>query len=420
MAPPTRPRGAGDTVARRRLERPFALALAAALLLHAPLVPTRFFDWIHLFFGGVTDYDDADAEAIIPIDLDLQGQDPGATPRLDPPPAPVPPKPTPLTEGVPDAGAPHDGGVPARPSEPEPVPPPVVDAGPPPLPDPVRAAGGAGTIAAKDPNVQMLFNGIVLRRFPLGAWAAGLLVNVPEWRAFFEGSPVDPIRDLNHLLITAPRFKGDTSKLVAVMELAISADLTRKAVDGLLLRTGGEWLDGVPVPTARARVLDAERLFALVPQRHLLVVLPEEAKDQLDRLRTAKGFKRSTEGVVVSMVTPARPFKRFFPLPETLEWLRLALTPTADGGADLALEAGDRSPADARLHAPVLSREIEARRTIELLGFSVAVVDPVTFSTAGKVIRARAHVTPGQLQGIMSWVEQGARALYDGGSPTGH
>jgi len=409
-----RARGSGDTVANR----PFVLALTVALLLHLPLVPTRFFEWARLaLFGSVADYDDADAGAIIPIDLDLQAE-PVPTAAPEPPPLP-PPAPKPGVDGTPDAGAPHDGGVPRHP-DPPPEPPPVVDAGPAPLPDPVGAAGGAGTIAAKDPNVQMLFNGNVLRRYPLGAWAARLLVNVPEWREFFEGTPVDPIRDLNHLLITAPRFRGDTSNLVAVMELAISPDLTREAVDSLLHRTEGVWLEDVPVPTARARVLGAVRLFALVPQRRLLVVLPGKGMDQLSRLKQSKGFKNSAEGVVVSMVTPSRPFRGFFPLPETLEWLRLALTPTADGGADLAIDAGDRSAEDARLHAPVLTREIEARRTVSLLGFSIAIVDPVTFTAVGKVIRARSHVTPQQLQAIMSWVENGARALYDGGSPTGH
>ncbi len=404
--------------------RPFALALTVALLLHAPLVPSRFFEWVRLALGGsVADYDDADASAIIPIDLDLQGE-PVAAPAPEPP--PEAPKPTHVAEGIPDAGPLPDAGVPRRPAPPvEPVPdagppPPVPDAGPPPLPDPIGAAGGAGQVAAKDPNVQMLFNGVVLRRYPIGAWAAGLLVNVPEWRAFFEGSPINPIRDLNHLLITSPRFRGDTSNLVAVMELAVSPDLTREAIDQLLHRTGGVWLDDVPVPTARATVLGAPRLFAMVPRRRLLVVLPGDGEGQLAGLSRTKGFKNTAEGVVISMITPSKPFKGFFPLPETLAWLRVALTPTADGGADLALDLGDRSAEDARVHAPLLAKEVEARRTVEVLGFLISKFDPVTFSVAGKVIRARLRLTPQQVQGIMSLVEQGARALYDGGSPTGH
>ena len=72
------------------------------------------------------------------------------------------------------------------------------------------------------------------------------------------------------------------------------------------------------------------------------------------------------------------------------------------------------------LHAPVLTRDIEGRRSINLLGFSFAIVDRVTFAAAGKVIRARTHVTPQQLQGIMSWVEQGAQSMYGGGRPTEH
>jgi hypothetical protein len=385
------------------LERAFRVTLAVAFLLHVPLLPLRVFDWVRIsLFGAPADYDDPDAGAIIPIDLDLQARDLVAeAPPPAPPPPPPKPVPAPVGEGLADAGA----SPPKHPAEPP---------GPRPLVDPVSAAGGAGKIAAKDPNIQILFAGNVLRKHAIGPWAAGLLVKIPEWREFFEGSPVDPIRDLDHLLITAPRFKGDTSKLVAVMDLNLSPDLAREAVDQMLRRTNGVWLEDTPVPAARARVGGAPRLFALVPERRLLVVMPADAMDQLDRLKHSKGFRNSSEGVVVSMLTPARPFKPFFPLPETLKWLRLALTPTGDGGADLAFDAGDRSHVDAEAHAAVLTREIEARRKIDILGLaSMEIVGPVTFAAEGDVIRARTHLPPQKLQLIMDWVAQSARDFYE-------
>lgn len=413
MAQATRLRGPGDTVSRApRFERAFRVALVVALLLHLPFLPLRVFDWARIaLFGDPADYDDPDAGAIIPIDLDLQVRDLVAeSPPPAPPPPPTPAKPVPTGERLADAGAPRDTAK--HPAEPVPL-----NHAPRPLVDPVSAAGDAGKIAAKDPNIQILLAGNVLRKHALGPWAAGLLVQIPEWRAFFEGSPIDPIRDLDHLLITAPRFRGDTSKVVAVMDVNLSPALTREAVDLMLRRTHGVWLEGTPVTTARARVGGAARLFALVPEHRLLVVLPAEAMDQLGRLKHRKGFRNSAEGVVVSMVTPARPFKGFFPLPETLKWLRLALTPTADGGADLALDAGDRSSAEAQTDAAAMTREIEARRKIDVLGLaSVEIVGPVTFAAEGDVIRGRTHLPAQKLQLIMSWVAQAARERYPPGT----
>jgi hypothetical protein len=387
------------------------------LLLHLPFVPLPSFEWLRMaLFAHAGDYDDADAEAIIPVDLDLLGETHGIEPPVTPPPPASP-------EGS-DAGVPHDGGAPKKPPPPplpDAGPPPIPDAGPPPAPDagappiaePSVLAGGAGKISAKDANVQLLLAGKVLRKHELGAWASRMLRMVPEWRAFFEGSPIDPIQDLDHVLITAPRLKEDSSDLVAVMEHHLSPEAVYAAVDGVLRRTNGVWIEDAPVTAARAKVGGAVRVFALLPQRHLLVVLPAKAMDQLPRLKQARGFRNSAEGAVVSLVTPARPFKDFLPLPESLRWLRLALTPTADGGADLAIDAGDASRDAAVADAEILSREIEARRKVDLFGFgSYEIVDPLQFVAEGKVIKARTHLTPQKMRVIMSFVEGKAKERY--------
>jgi hypothetical protein len=410
VAEATRPRGPGNTradrhgargVARRfDPSRAFRVALAIAFFLHAPLVPLRIFEWARLaLFGSPADYDDKDAQAVVPIDLDLV-KDPEPEPPAVPPPAP---KPAPAAEGPGDAGAPLDAGKP--PPRPHDAP----DAGPRPLADPVAAAGGAGKIAAKDANVQVLLAGNVLRRFPAGARVARLLVQIPEWRGFFEGSPVDPIRDFNHILITAPRLRGDTGKLVAVMDYNLSPDLARDAVDQVLRKTNGVWLPDAPVPAARARVGGVMRLFAHLPEKHLIAVLPADAMDQLEGLKRARGFRNSSEAVIVSMVTPARPFRDFLKLPESLRFLRLSVTPTADGGADLALDVGDASHDEAVAHADLLTREIEARRKMDILGFTFEIIDAVTFVADGDVMRARTHVTRQKLETILSWFERAAQ-----------
>lgn len=133
---------------------------------------------------------------------------------------------------------------------------------------------------------------------------------------------------------------------------------------------------------------------------------------QLQHIRS--GFKSSAEGAVVSMLTPARPFAPFFPLPATLKWLRLALIPTADGGADLALDAGDGDHDQATAHAEFLTREIEARRKVDLGVTTIELFAPVTFAAEGDTIRARTHVPAQKLAAIMAYVEQKAKERFGG------
>ncbi|MFT3764249.1 MAG: hypothetical protein QM820_01815 [Minicystis sp.] len=403
-------------------------ALALALVLHAPLVPTRAFDWVRMaLFSKSGDYDDADAGAVVPIDLDLLGADPASEPPAATPPPPPAEPPAVLGDTLPDAGAPPpprkvtpppDAGAPPADAG---VPPP--DAGAPaapkapakpaPVRDPMSAAGGAGKIAAESPNVQLLLSGRALRKHQLGAFFSRVLLMVPEWHQFFQDTPVDPIRDFDHLLITAPRLKGDSSKMVAIMAVNLPEEQMHAAIGQVIHHVNGVWLEDAPVTAARARIAGAPRIIALLPKQRLLAILPGDQADQLEKLKQAKGFRNSTEGLVVSLLTPARPFGEFFPLPESLKWMRIAVTPTTDGGVDLAIDTGDRNAELAARHAEQLTKELERRRKIDVLGLtSVEILDPITFQADGDTIRGRTHVSLGQLRQIMGYVETQAQARW--------
>lgn len=422
-----------------RWDRAFRRALFVAFLLHLPLIPSRLFDWARiLFLSPPADYDDADASAVIPIDLDLLGRDPTPDPPADPgPTAPAPPAAAPGESAI-DAGAPKPvadaGAPPPDAGKPRPAPDtdagkppsdagspadpgPLADAGPPSgVKDPLAAAGGAGQWSAKDPNVQVLLSGRALRKHPLGPWASRVLLMFPEWQQFFQGTPLDPIRDFDHLLITTPRLRGDRSKLVAILSTNLPSEQVTEAIDQVVHRTRGVWIEDAPVTAARAKVDGAPRILAWVPQKKLIAILPDEAKDQLSKLKKAKGFRNGAEAMVVSLITPARPLRNAIALPETLKWARASLTPTADGGADVALEAGDRSPEDAERHAPMLTREFERWRKIDVLGLtSIEIFEPLTIVNVGDTLRGRTHITAGQLRQIMGYVEQTMRNVYDAG-----
>jgi hypothetical protein len=426
-------RGNADTPfpARSARSRVFVIFLWFAALLHAPLIPTRLFDWLRLALNaGQVEMEELEGETIIPIDFDLMPEAPAAAAPPEPTPAPAPvAAATPAPEGpgpkpeLPDAGAPDppDAAAPVASVD--------RDAGAPPKPalrDPLAVAGGVGKIASADPNVQVLIASDRIRKHELGAAFGRLLTTIPEWKSFFEGTGIDPIRDLDHVLIAGPQFR-DSSKVVAVMDYNLTEARVREAIGVVLDRSDpkGEWLEDTPVPAAAARADRGDRIFAIVPGKRLLAVLPADAKDQLGKLKATPGFNKSSAvGIVISMVTPARAFKNVpFDVPEELKSMKVSVTPTGDGGADVLLELLDGSPELAAEHSKELSAAIEALRKPDLGVFSslasIELFAPVSFESAGPLIRARTHVTEHQLRRIMTYAESELAKKGGGGGGGG-
>jgi hypothetical protein len=455
--------------------------MVVATLLHLPLVPVRFFDWLTLIFGAKQmEIADMDGEIVIPIDLDLIPGEPakaGPTatdPTEDTEPAPdssstATKKPDKKNKDeaadagtdaeapdagedaeAPDAGVgdaagedaasgegdagpiasigdagpdaeivaatPPDAGEDAS----EPIAVAELDAGAdagPTIKDPLAAAGAPSSLASKNPNVQILIAGDRIRKHELGTWFSRILVTIPQWQSFFKDTPIDPIRDIDHLLIAGPQLR-DSRKIVAVMDFNVPEPKIRDSIDAILKRSSppGRWLEGTPVPAALAKADNGERIFAMSPGKRLLVVIPAEAKDDLAKVKSLKPFNKSSGvGIALSMATPHRAFKGLpFEIPDTFKWMRLSVTPTDDGGADVLLEALDDTPDHAREHAEKLGNVIEPLRkelnsgisVLAVLGMGPEPVAPITFSTEGSLVRSKLHVTNKQLRLIMSKVEQ--------------
>jgi hypothetical protein len=433
------------------------VALCAATLLHAPLFGTGLFDFISLMLSAQhAEIVDQDGEAIIPMDLDLMPGEPAPAAPEDPGAAIAEPnaaavKPPPRSLAA-DAGTDDGGGADAAADAPSDAAPDASgegspdaapdatpghdvdagdagtvvaglssDAGPdaeapkvaraePALREPLSVAGDPAKIAGKEPNVQVLISGERIREHELGAWFGRILTAIPEWRTFFEGTTIDPIRDLDHLLIAGPQLR-DSRKAVAVMDYNVAETEIRKAIDAIVARSNpkGEWLKDTPIPAARATAHKGERIFAYVPGRRLLVVLPPEAKGQLKAFKSNKGFnKASASGIMIHMVTPSRAFRGLpIEIPESFKWMRLNVIPGKDGGAEVVIEMQDESPEAAVEHGGKLSDTIERFRLIDVLGLTKAeIIGRPEFTIEGAIIRARAPVSKKQLRLIMSFVEQ--------------
>lgn len=283
-------------------------------------------------------------------------------------------------------------------------------AGAPKVNDPAAKVGGPARLA-KNPAVQILIAGDRIRTHELGLGFAKILKSIPQWNDFFQGSNVDPIKDLDHMFLAGPQFKVDSSRVVAVMDYNRSEKDIRAAVDGIVTRSGGEWIKDAPIPAARAKADKAERIFAMIPGKKILVILPASEKDQLEKLKSLPSFNKSSRvGISVAIVSPARPFKGIITLPDSLKKLKLDVIPTPDGGADLSLELEDASPEDAQKHAGELTHAIDLFRManqikIPFTSITIDVMDKVTFFAEGSAIRATTHLSVKQLRGIMGFAE---------------
>jgi hypothetical protein len=428
---------------------PLVAALVAALALHLPILPTKASVWIRMLFEKKAVVDDGpQQEIVLPIDLDLAEpeppkRDPDAEPSsqprasanegrasldgandgdvdLDaaseagagtapPPPAPEPEPPAPLVETKePEGAAPPKPPEPAREALPEPAALPDGD-----LADPFEAAGDVGRLRAEEPNVNIYLAGDVLRTRALSEDFGALLTSVPQWQALLGGTGIDPMKHFDHVLISGPQMR-DPQWIVVTVQYNLPSDRMKKAVDEIVARTkrGSQWLEGYDVPVA---VLGGKpkRFVVLVPDKRLLVVLPEEAEKLISRVAGLPGFAKSPgAGIVVDMIEPYKAFQAApFQFPRSIGRMRLHFTLAGSEDYVVAAEAWDASPAEASEHAIFLKQRIDAFEIDlgavgRLLGTDkIRAVGDTSFDARGSKIHARAAVSHKQLKRIIGFIQ---------------
>jgi hypothetical protein len=260
----------------RRMGRWLALALA----LHAPLTPLAGFLGLMRLFDSADDVPTLPPITEIPLDL-IDDDAPPAGPEATspPPPEPVavaepPPvkepdapaikKPPPVDAGAPDAadaGAPDAGKSSDAGADPDAGP---TDAGTERKPgDGIGSpVAGIGNKRVVDPNanVQLLVHNDRVRQHPLGASIGPLLRNVYQWRDFFGPTGIDPIKDIDRMLIIGSQLR-DSRDVVAILQFNVPQQTVHDAVDLLVKRDPeGSWSDA-GVPVAKAHADRGERVF---------------------------------------------------------------------------------------------------------------------------------------------------------------
>jgi hypothetical protein len=437
--------------------RTLVLCLAAALILHSPLLPSRIGAFVRMLLRAHTEETvPGDQEVVVPVELD-DGMLEGERPRENG--EPMPPEPTPPPEpldddpdgaslrdagarppassedaGTPDGGPSDAGEEDAAVSEagaPDAGPEELADGGGPDagqavaqadagapgaggrLEDPYAAAGGPAGVAPQQPNVRIYLAADRIRKQAAGPLFAEMLVGIPEWNEVIGGTGIDPMRDFDHILVSGPQLR-DPKLIVVALDFNVPTNRMKQAVERAMTKSSppGAWLEGYPFPVASLGP-DGYRRAVLLPQKHLLVLLPASAEDQIEQLKQVKPFRPSGKAsIVMYMLTPWRAFRGTgFPVPKRIRWMRLTLTGVdtpagaAAGGYLLEVEAEDESAAAAAEDSRDLSKALEDVRVIPLLVKDVEIIGKPEFSVEGAMIHAKAEVSVHQVERIVKFVK---------------
>ncbi|HEX3850088.1 MAG TPA: hypothetical protein VHW01_03930 [Polyangiaceae bacterium] len=279
------------------------------------------------------------------------------------------------------------------------------DAGARPLSDPTLVAG-AKQIADPNANVRITIYTEKIRQNPLGARIGPLLRSLYQWRDFFGPTAIDPIRDVDQILVVGSQLR-DSSNVIAILRHHLPIARMRAAIDALVRadQAGGEWLDA-GVPAAAAHADGAERRFVLANSQTVVVAPPTAYKGVLAAGKMIRLVPSSgPEAAMIYLATPWRAFLGLpIKVPQSIKWARVRVTPTADGGATAEIEAEDTDDATATEDAAYLTRTANALSQLNL-GFlgsllgqqSHKFIERVSFGSEGNKIHGEAQVTADQL-----------------------
>jgi hypothetical protein len=405
----------------RRMGRWLVLALA----LHAPLTPLAGFLGLMRFFDSADDVPTLPPVTEIPLDL-IDDDTPPAGPEATspPPPEPVavaepPPvkepdapavkKPPPVDAGAPDAadaGAPDAGNTSDAGADPDAGP---TDAGTERKPgDGIGSpVAGIGNKRVVDPNanVQLLVHNDRVRQHPLGASIGPLLRNVYQWRDFFGPTGIDPIKDIDRMLIIGSQLR-DSRDVVAILQFNVPQQTVHDAVDLLVKRDPeGSWSDA-GVPVAKAHADRGERIFVF-PSPQLLVVTPPSAEGAAKRLGSKFRLypPKGDEIALAKLKTPWRAFMRSpVKIPETISAAELRLSPLPDGGVTIDFLAHCETAEQAAADAKALTNTLVSLLSDPLLAVATMgrkLVQKMSFEADGPDIRGEIVLTRNQVEVVI-------------------
>lgn len=382
-----------------------------SLVVHAALSP------LPLLLGIATRFFEKplDEPSVDEIPIELLAE-PSPEPQAPPP----PPKPV-------DVGPPEPAQAPAPPAQEkapeEPAPPKPTPTAPPPKPpsgskDPVALAGDAGKLADSNANVRALLYADQIRDHVWGREIGQLLSRAPQWSDFFGPADIDPINDLERILVAGPSLRN-TTNIVAVVQHRLPPEVIQAAFESLAAR-GGEILGREPL-IARAEADRAERIFA-APNERIVVVTPPSAAASIKKIKKNLSFPAGKSGVAAQLyVKEITKLLRMFGVnaPETLSEARAEIRPNDDGGVLVELTLEDSDKQARAEHARDLEilvskatrvdfRKMGALGALAALAFGgneKSFIEEVEFKVKGEQIVGTLRLTKQQLRTLLDFAD---------------
>lgn len=345
---------------------------------------------------GDVHWKDVDAPTVIPIDLDFdEGPVADKPATVEPAGEPVKgPGPSASDAGVPETGPPSDAGGDAAPkpdagSE-------TGDAGGPQrIKDPNALAGGLN--ALKPPNKEVHVSVLVrmdhLRTHPIGKQLGSRLLKIEQWKPFFEGTGLDPVRDFDALFAFGPRFH-ETSRVSAIIAHN-KPDLAMTLVmQGVAKKfPGSEWIGDDDVPAFRAKIDGAQRVVVQLPGG-LIITPPDGEKQSIELARQLVKKKKKVgdalpkgdaDLIVSSFLT--KPSNVLTAIPEDLHDVHVTIRTLKDNGGRIDMDAKAKDAETAKKDAETIKKLIESFVPKGFVGMIARkYVDGYTITTEGDVL----------------------------------
>jgi len=341
------------------------------------------------------DVHDIDGDAVLPFDILDQVEPPPAKPQAvsEPPSSPAPgeerpaahadagpnPEAKPVDAGAPsdaaaDADAPGDGGAQA-------------DAAP--LLDP-QAVGNA--VQGGPAAIEIAIDAEVIRKHPVGAKMGYLLRGIPQWEEFMHGTPIDPVKDVDWILISGNSLMHTENDSVVLHYSAPDAKVDQ-AVRIVAQRYGrGGALDaGVPGVRANVTYADRSERVLLQPGSHVLAIVPPRMASPIARQLAGRRISpplRPGEALFWKFVGPHRMLSD---LPESIIEMRLRVVPRPDGSADVYAEGDTKDESAAAAAAKDVAHFIRRHDDPITSLLTHGILAHVEVTTEGK--RVEAHLT---------------------------
>ena len=239
-----------------------------------------------------------------------------------------------------------------------------------------------------------------------------------RWRAWWEGTGVDPQRDVERVFGTAPSLEHP-ERGVWVTELNIPLDKLKHGLDVMFesKRLKGEWIAGARMPEAKVEMRDdSTRLVALVEPRWA-VLLPEDREKDLSRFTTSGGFADpvGAEALVVYAFDPSKTLHNgryaSFDLPATLSSVTATIALTVDGGAEIGVDALSSNAEQAEKDAASLTAILDDATSIKVSRLKIHFVDPIVFRADGEHVRGRRTVPASEIESILAFTKPRKKPL---------